>query len=247
VAFALDLLWESEVPVVVTGAMRNASLIGADGGANLLASAVTAATPSARGLGVVVVLNDEIHAARLARKVHTTSPATFASPGFGPLGYVHEGEARIVLRPADRSSVPVPSAPVADWPVALLKVGLGDDGRLLEPILAAGFRGVVIEAFGGGHLPPAIAESAALREIVDQLPVVLASRTGSGEVLTKTYSGWVGSEADLLARGLVSAGGLDGPKARILLSLLLSGAADLDGVAQAFARHGRYGGGHVPR
>jgi L-asparaginase len=239
VAFALDLLWGRDEPVVLTGAMRNASLASPDGPANILASTVTAASPGARGLGVLVVLNDEIHAARSVRKSHTASLAAFASPGAGPLGYVHEGRARIVTRPRRHEPLRVESA--ADVPVALLTLAIGDDGRLLEHLVPCGYRGVVIEAFGGGHFPAAIAESEVLRTLVESVPVVLSSRTGAGEVLRSTYSGWAGSEMDLLDRGLIASGLLDGPKSRVLLTFLLAGGAGRDEMAQAFARHGLYG------
>jgi len=74
-----------------------------------------------------------------------------------------------------------------------------------------------------------------LEALASRVPVILASRTGGGELLQKTY-GFAGSERDLLARGLIPAGFLDGLKARILLSLLLAAGADLDGVRAAFAQ-----------
>ncbi|TXS14252.1 asparaginase, partial [Streptomyces sp. adm13(2018)] len=97
-AFLLDLLCTTERPVVVTGAMRRPDLPGADGPANLAAALAVAADPACRDLGVLVVMADEIHAARHARKTHTTSVATFASPGTGPLGHVVEGAPRILFR-----------------------------------------------------------------------------------------------------------------------------------------------------
>jgi L-asparaginase len=118
-------------------------------------------------------------------------------------------------------------------PVALLTCSLGDDARLLGQVRALGYAGAVVQALGGGHVPAAIVP--ALEELARQVPVVLASRAGAGEVLTGTY-GFPGSERDLLARGLVPAGFLDGPKARVLLSLLLAGGAGADDVRAAFAQ-----------
>src|SRR6185437_15072259 len=100
-AFALDLLWAGHAPIVITGAMRNPTLPGADGPANLLAAVRVAASPAARGLGVLVVIADEIHAARFVSKRHTQSPAAFAALA-GPLGWVSEGDVRIVLVPVKR-------------------------------------------------------------------------------------------------------------------------------------------------
>ena len=81
-SFALDLLVHSRQPVVVTGAMRSANAPGADGPANLLAAVTVASDPAAQNLGAVVVLNDEVHAARYVQKTHTAMPSAFSSPGF---------------------------------------------------------------------------------------------------------------------------------------------------------------------
>ncbi|MGZ4657421.1 MAG: asparaginase [Blastococcus sp.] len=230
-SFALDLLVRGPGAVVVTGALRSPTMAGADGPANLLAAVRVAVAPQAAGLGTVVVVGDEIHAARFVRKTHTSSPSAFRSGTAGALGWVVEGRVRIGLR--------VPSLPpvVPDLrrgtvpPVALLTCSLGDDARLLGQVGAVGYAGAVVQALGGGHVPAAVAP--ALEELARQIPVVLASRAGAGEVLTSTY-GFAGSERDLLARGLVAAGFLDGPKARVLLSLLLAGGAGTDDVRAAF-------------
>jgi L-asparaginase len=233
-AFALDLLVRRRRPVVVTGAMRNPTLAGPDGPANLLAAVQVAAAPRAVGLGAMVVLNDEIHAARFVRKSHTANPATFRSPTAGPLGWVVEGHPRIALRPAalDLDLIPPPGA--GDLPaVALLTCALGDDLRLVGELERLGYAGLVLEAFGGGHVPGRVVP--ALAELARRMPVVLASRTRGGELLRETY-GFPGSERDLLSRGLIPAGFLDGPKARILLSLLLAGGVGLADVGGAFQR-----------
>jgi L-asparaginase len=231
-AFALDVLVEREAPVVVTGALRNAALPSADGPANILAAVQVAASPVARGLGTLAVLNDEIHAARYVRKMHTTNPAAFRSPSSGPIGWMVEGRPRIAMRPVPHDHVPLPP-PGADQMVALLPMALGEDGRLLPAIAAARYAGLVIEALGGGHVPARVV--AGLARLVAAMPVVLASRTGSGEILRETY-GYPGSETDLLAHGLIRAGSLDGPKARLLLTLLLRSGATRDEVTRAFAR-----------
>jgi L-asparaginase len=112
-SFVLDLLWDREEPIVVTGAMRHPGLPGADGPANLLASAVVASSPLARNLGCVVVLNDEVHLPLFVRKTHTSNPATFRSPLTGPIGWIAENRLRIALRPALRHHIAIRAAPAA--------------------------------------------------------------------------------------------------------------------------------------
>ena len=235
-AFVLELLVDEDAPVVVTGAMRNPTLPGAEGPANLLASVQVAASEVTRGIGTVVVFIDEIHAARFVQKTHTSNPATFRSPLTGPIGWISEGSPRIATRPVERHHIDLP-AQTQDRPVALYTVALGDGGRLLPAIGESGYEGLVIEAFGAGHVPSAMVEP--LERLAGKIPVVLASRTGSGEVLKNTY-GFPGSETDLLGRGLINAGMLNGPKARLFLSLLLRSGASNEEVAEGF--HGWYGG-----
>lgn len=226
-AFLLDLLLDVDVPVVVTGAMRNPSLPGADGPANLVAAARVATSASTRGLDVVVVMNDEVHAARFVQKRHTSSLSAFCSPGLGPLGAVIEDRVTIALRPRSRSTIRLEHRQFA--PVALVGSALGDDGRLLERVADLGYEGVVIEAFGGGHVSMRVASI--LEDLAGSVPVVLCSRTGSGEVLRQTY-GFKGSEMDLLSRGLVSGGWLTGIKARLLLGLLIGDSDGTDVVVE---------------
>jgi L-asparaginase len=229
-AFVLDLLVERDAPVVVTGAMRNPTLPGADGPANLLASIQVVASSVARGLGAMVVLNDEIHAARFVRKAHTSNPATFRSDPVGPIGWISEGLPRVVLRPLENHKIALPED-AQDRPVALHTVTLGDDGRLLPAIEQQGYTGLVIEALGGGHVPSVMVEK--LEDLAGKMPVILASRTGTGEVLRATY-GFVGSETDLIERGLIYAGPLDGPKSRLLLALLLRSGATKEEIRDHF-------------
>ena len=221
-AYLLDLLVRSDRPVVVTGAMRGPGSPGADGPANLLAATIVAASRAAHGLGTLVVLNDQIHAARFVQKSHTALPSAFTSPLAGPLGFVAEGRAQIVAR----VSRPVPIEPrtgAPDAPVALVRMALGDDGRLLPALPALGYKGVVVEGMGAGHVPAAVAPL--IGDLALHMPVLLSSRVPSGPTFSCTY-GYAGSEIDLLQRGAIPAGTLGGLKARILLSLLLRCGTD---------------------
>lgn len=232
-AFLLELVVRSAKPVVVTGAMRGPQAAGADGPANLLAATLVAAAPEARGLGTLVVLNDEIHAARLVQKSHTALPSAFTSPLAGSLGLVVEGRPRFHLRPPPRPALLAVGAG-ADAPVALLRMSLGEDGRMLRQLGPLGYRGLVLEGMGAGHVPAIVAPL--VGEVAAAMPVVLASRVASGPAFRSTY-GFPGSEIDLLGRGAIPSGALSPLKARLLLALLLRGAGDRASLVEAFGRH----------
>lgn len=228
-AYFLDLRHTRPEPIVVTGAMRNPTLAGADGPANLLAAVRTAASPQARDLGTLVVFADEIHAADRVRKTHSTSGGTFQSPDGGALGYVVEGRARILNRPVRPRPTHV-DGPSSRPSVALVTITLGDDGTVLDAV-ADRVDGLVVAAFGVGHVPEWTVDR--LAGLAARVPVVLATRTGAGPVLAETYA-FPGSESDLLGRGLISAGFLDPLKARILLRHLLARGESLEAIREAF-------------
>jgi L-asparaginase len=236
-AYAVDLLHRGPQPIVVTGAMRNPTIAGPDGPANILAAVRVASAPAARGRGCLVVLADEIHAAARVRKTHTSSVSAFTSPVGGPLGYLAEGRVHFVQRAEARFTLPpLPASPAAPR-VGLYTATLGDDGALLEG-LADAVDGLVIAGFGVGHVPQSWPPL--LAAIAGRIPVVLASRAGAGFVATGTYR-FPGSERDLGERGLVPAGSLDPYKARLLLQLALLHGATRSQVAGAFGAAGGLG------
>ncbi len=214
-AYLLDLTVPGAKPIVLTGAMRTVSDVGYEGYANLAAGVRVAAAPQARGLGALVVFNDEIHAARRVTKMHTLSPATFQSPGWGPVGRV-EGDAVIVERRMERRVLPWRGL---EPRVALLKLALGMDAAPLEDALARNVRGLVIEALGGGRVPPwwlPVIE----RALAQGTKVMIASRCPSGRVWD-SY-GYPGAYHTLADLGCSFAEGLNGQKARIELMVTLA-------------------------
>lgn len=231
VAYALDVALAGDRPVVVTGAMRNVGHPGPDGPANLLGALRVAAHPDARGQGVLVVFGDEVHSARYVRKTHTSSPATFRSPTLGPLGYLVEDRVRLPFARRRRPAA-VPFGDGALPSVALVRVALGADPALITAAASTGCAGLVLETFGAGHV--AAAALPAIRDAASRMPVVFASRTGSGE-LYENVGAFPGSERDLRDAGAIPAGDLDGAKARLLLVLLLSSGADDARIRAAFA------------
>lgn len=235
-AYLLDLLHAGNQPVVVTGAMRSPTQAGADGPANVLAAIQVAAGADFRGQGTLVVFADQAHAARRVRKTHSTSLATFQSPDSGPVGQLVEGVPVVVNRLAHRTVVPVAGEVPRQPRVGLVTVSFDDDGVLLDG-LSGRVDGLVVAAFGAGHVPDRLVP--ALADLARDLPVVLATRTGSGPVLASTYA-FPGSESDLLARGLIRAGFLDPLKARVLLLALLATGADDRTIRAAFGVAGGY-------
>lgn len=216
--YALAMLVDTDVPVVVTGAMRAPHLPGADGPANIRAAISAALHPPLAGYGPVVVFQDEIHVARLVTKHHSTRVAAFASPSAGPVGFLVENEVELLLGPPPvTDQLPVTAAP--DRRVEIVPAMAGADGRLVDAI-ADEVDALVVAGTGAGHLPPPLAD-ALVRVVRGDRPVVLASRCEDGPILRRTYRGH-GSETQLLADGLLASRTLSPLKARLRLVFGLS-------------------------
>jgi L-asparaginase len=212
-AYALSLMLPRTRPVALTGAMRNPSLPGSDGPANLLA-AFLVASRSDVALGPVIVMNDEIHTARFATKVHATRVSAIGSPGTGPVGEIVEQRAHVWYQPVYDDYLGLPPS-VDGQPVELVRIAVDPEHGLLRDAIARQPAGIVLEGTGGGHLPPPLLPS--LDEaIAAGIPVVIATRCPGGRTLERTY-GFPGSEVDLRRRGAIPAGLLSGQKARLRL------------------------------
>lgn len=207
-AFALDLLVDSDRPVVFAAAQRPPREADSDGPRNLLNAVRVASAPVSRGMGVMVTLNSEINGAHDVRKTHSVALDAFRAPGVGPLGYI-DGEAVIfTARPSRRVNIP---AEAVEPKVDLLTLVAGSDARLIDAAVASGAKGLVIETFGRGNVPEGAMEGVA-RARKAGIPVVFTTRTRGGRVEV---------DAEGKALGVIGAEDLDGLKARMVLVLTL--------------------------
>lgn len=225
-AYLADLVAGSDKPVVFTGAQRHADEPDSDGPRNLADSIRVAAAPQARGLGALVVFEQELHAARDVTKLHSSRTGTFWSGEHGKLGEV-DGETVVVQRrPALRRSFP---AERVEPQIDLIRLAMGSDARFIRCAIQTGARGIVLEAFGRGNGNHAVVEG--VREAVAAgVPVLVTSRCPHGRV-RPVYGD--GGGKDMARAGAIFAGDLSGLKARVLLSVLLGmGTVDLAATVQ---------------
>ncbi|WP_416740171.1 asparaginase [Pseudomonas sp. NFX71] len=211
-----DYLWDCDEPLVLTGAMRSAAQAGADGPANLLDACRVALAADSRRRGVQVVMNGQIHAASAVRKTDSLALQAFSSPIVGPAGMLIETSVRYMRPPTQRNILPLPQQTTQK--IALLEVSLSADTLFLNNILDLGYDGLVIAGFGAGHVPGNWSD--VIETIAQKIPVIIATRTGSGSTARSTY-GFIGGEMDLIRKGALMAGLLCPRKARILLWLLV--------------------------
>ncbi|WP_206998116.1 asparaginase [Trinickia mobilis] len=226
-AYLLHLTVKSAKPVVLTAAMRPSSALSADGPLNLLGAVTVAASPAARGQGVLVAFNNRIHSARDIVKTSTYAVDAFQSPEIGALGWVQDGRVefqRGVVRP-HTSGTPFSVGSVAvEWPVVDIVASYAGASRVMvDALVAAGVRGIVVAGTGNGSIHATL-QSALAEAVKKGIAVVRSSRVGSGHVMRN------GAAPDD-ALGFVSAGTLNPYKARVLLMLALasgkSAAAEL--------------------
>ncbi len=227
-AYFLDLYVRSDKPVCLTAAMRSAAEISPDGPKNILCAVRTAASRDARGKGALVVMNEEIHAAREVTKTHSANPGTFASPFWGPLGYADAD--RVIFRRSPLGLQKIRPAHIEES-VYLVKLAAGSDDFFFKCLVEKGAKGIVVEGFGRGNVSPGAAAGMSLA-IENGIPVVLTSRCLGGRVLDiYAYEGGV---KKLLEAGVILGGEISGPKARIKLMLALGETRDPKQIAVYF-------------
>lgn len=229
-AYMLHLTSKVSVPVVFAGSQRPLSALSSDAPMNLVNAVRVASSAEARGMGVLVCLNDEIQAARDVTKTSTSRLHTFRTPDFGILGQVDGDLVNFYRRPLRRgpaeSEFDIRS--IAQLPrVDVAYAYAGDDGAVIRSISAVGAAGLVVAAFAGGRLSGAQADACAQARAAG-LAVVLSTRAGSGRAML---------DAKLRRLGLVAADNLNPQKARVLLSLALTRTRSTEELERVFASY----------
>lgn len=215
-AWFLDLTLDTRKPVVLTGAQRNVSEAGFDGPRNLLAALRVCRCEDARGLGVLVVLNDHINAAREVTKTHTLDVETFQSGDWGYLGSLVKDHVVFHRRPTRRLHLPLQAAELPA--VEIVAMYPGADGSLVKAAADLGARGIVIQAVASGHVNEAM-QDAIVQVLRRNIPVVVSTRIPKGG--TRLGYGFAGSSQQLVQAGAVLSSDLSPWKARILLMLAI--------------------------
>ncbi len=229
-AFYLDIVANSNKPVVLTGSMKNASELGYDGLTNLVSSIKVVLEPTSRGKGVLVVMNYAINAAWEVTKTHTLNLDTFQSVEFGPLGIIDDDDVIYFRERTQRKQLSFKSGFNND--VHLLKVYAGMGGELIDALVESGAQGIVLEALGRGNVPAPMMDAIknARRKGVE---IIIVSRCIGGRVLD-TY-GYLGGGKDLVRQGCMMGGNLSGPKARLLLMVALENGIQREEIERLFA------------
>jgi len=229
-AYFLSLTLKVKVPVVVVGSQRPASALSSDAGLNLVNAMRVAASEEARGLGALVLLNDEIQAAREVTKTSTGRMQTFRSPDFGVLGQA-DGDRLVWYRRPLRRLAPETEFDIRGL-AALPRVDVaytyaGADGAAVRAFTAAGAKGIIAAGFAPGFVTPG--DAAALAEARQAGVITMQStRAGSGRVFPTTR---------LREAGMLTADNLTPQKARILLALALTVTSDPAAIERIFATY----------
>lgn len=221
-AYFLELTLDLEIPVVLTGAMRSSNEMGSDGLPNLRSSIFVATADDSKDHGVIVVMNEEIHAATYVTKTHTTNLATFQTPTFGPIGIISKNQVIYFQKLLRYEFYPIQQITKR---VALLKTYAGMEADIFDAILAAKYDGLVIEGLGAGNIPPETVASVKSL-IAHNIPVVMVSRAFNG--VTEDVYDYTGGGKQLHQEGVIFAQGLSGQKARLKLLALLNTTVDVD-------------------
>jgi L-asparaginase len=233
-AYFLNLTVRSDKPVVLVGSMRPSTAMSADGPLNLLNAVRTAIAPDAKGKGALIVLNDEINAARDTTKTNTLRVETFKAPELGLLGYIDEDKVSFYRSTTKRhtASSEFDVTSVTQLPkVSILYSYIEPDATLIRAVISGGAKGIVFAGTGNGAL--SVFEETALKEVAgmpaaSRPAMVRSSRVGNGRVI---------ATAEYDALGVIPSDTLNPQKARILLMLALTKTSDPKEIRRMFAEY----------
>ncbi len=227
-SYFLHLTVKSDKPVVITGAMRPPTAVSTDADLNLIDAVRIAASPHAGGMGVLTVLNNEIHSARDVSKANTFRVDTFRPNELGFLGYADSDHQVVFYRAPLRKHTTATPFDVSQHDslprVEIIYSYAGADGSIIDAVRPSRPDGLVVVGFGGGTFPPSFLNAAA-EAVKDGIPVVLSSRSTAGRVV---------STPKKEEQGFLVCDNLLPQKARILLMLALSVSQDREWLQQAF-------------
>lgn len=215
-AYFLDTMALPDMPVVLTGAMRSSNELGSDGIYNYLSALRVASHEKSKNKGVLVVMNDEIHAAKYVTKTHTTNVSTFQTPTHGPLGIIMKNDILYfkTAEPRVRFELETISGTV---PIIKAYAGMGDG--IISLLSPDSVDGIVIEALGAGNIPPQA--TLALEQLMaNDIPVVLVSRCFNG--IAEPVYAYDGGGVQLAKKGVMFVKELNAQKARIKLLIALN-------------------------
>ena len=231
-AYFLNLVVKSDKPIVMVGAMRNSGSLSADGPLNIFNAVNVAMSKEAAGKGVMVVMNDEIHAAREVTKTNTTAVDTFKSPNSGKIGTVFYGNVKFYMNPTRKHTVnsAFDITKIKELPrVDIIYSHSNDNPDFVNVAVKNGAKGIINAGMGNGNPFPSALE--ALGEAVKAgVVVVRDSRVGSGET---TLNG----EVDDGKYGFLASDNLNAQKARVLLMLALTQTTDKAKIQELFLTH----------
>jgi len=231
-AYFLNLTVKSDKPVVLTGSMRPSTALSADGPLNMYNAVALAANPAAKGYGVMVVMNDEIHAAKDVKKMYSTPVQTFQSPQEGMIGTVIFGDILFFHKPHGRNTInsEFSVAGVTSLPRVDIVYGCADmSPDLIDIMVKAGAKGIVIAGVGDGNMNAATLE-AAKKAAKAGIWIVRATRVPIGAVLVK-------GEVNDKEFGTICSDELNPQKARVLLMLAMQKQRSWDEMQKLFLEY----------
>ncbi|WP_188206035.1 asparaginase [Alkalibacillus aidingensis] len=219
-AYFLDLTVQDDRPVVITGSQRSITDLGSDVYINLRHAIYSACSPDLIGAGAVVVFNERIFAAKYVKKEHASNIQGFNSFGFGYLGIIDNDLVEIYQKPLKREVYTINhQLPRVD----IIKCYTDGDGVLLQGLVQAGAKGIILEGVGRGQVPPKMMP--AIRECLNQNIVVVITTASEEGAVYPTYD-YEGSAYQLIQEGVVLGSDYDSKKARVKLAVQLAAGTD---------------------